>query len=104
MGRWANGKRVTTRMPLGGGLQEGRKPCRKLLLLSHPSRKHGSIGNRDSAVCMATGSTAEESEFESQSGKDFSPLHVVQTGSQAHPASCPVGAGDSFPGGKAAGA
>jgi hypothetical protein len=37
-------------------------------------------------------------------GKDFSPLHVVQTGSGAHVASYPMGTGDSFPGGKAAGA
>jgi hypothetical protein len=31
-------------------------------------------------------------------------LHVVQTGSGAHPASYPVGTEGSFPGGKAAGA
>jgi hypothetical protein len=34
----------------------------------------------------------------------FSFLHVVQTGSEAHPASYPIGTGGSFPGGKAAGA
>jgi hypothetical protein len=32
---------------------------------------------------------------------DFSLLHRVQTGSGAHQASCPVGTGRSFPGGKA---
>jgi len=35
---------------------------------------------------------------------NFSLRHPVQTGSVAHPASNPVGSGDSFPGGKAAGA
>jgi hypothetical protein len=37
-------------------------------------------------------------------GERFSPLHVVQTGSGAHPASYPMGTGCSFPGDKAAGA
>jgi hypothetical protein len=31
-------------------------------------------------------------------------LHFVQTGSEVHPASYPMGTGGSFPGGKAAGA
>jgi hypothetical protein len=35
--------------------------------------------------------------------EDFSPLHDVQTGSGAQPASYPVSTGSSFPGGKAAG-
>jgi hypothetical protein len=33
--------------------------------------------------------------------QDFSLLHVVQTDSGAHPASYPMGAAGSFPGGKA---
>jgi hypothetical protein len=33
--------------------------------------------------------------------KDFSSILCVQTGSGAHPASCTVGAGSPFPGGKA---
>jgi hypothetical protein len=37
-------------------------------------------------------------------GSEFSPLHIVQTGSEAHPASYPMGTGGAFPGGKAAGA
>jgi hypothetical protein len=41
----------------------------------------------------------DESEFESRYGQEFSLLHVVQTGSEAHPASYPMGTG-----GKAAGA
>jgi hypothetical protein len=35
-------------------------------------------------------------------GQDLSPLHVVQTGSGAHPASNPMGTGGSFPWRKAA--
>jgi hypothetical protein len=33
--------------------------------------------------------------------KDFSSNLCVQTGSRAHPASCPIGTGSPFPGGKA---
>jgi hypothetical protein len=33
--------------------------------------------------------------------KDFSSSLCVQTGSEAHPASCPMGTGGTFPGGKA---
>jgi hypothetical protein len=33
--------------------------------------------------------------------KDFSSSLCVQTGSGAHPAYCPMGTGDPFPGGKA---
>jgi hypothetical protein len=41
---------------------------------------------------------AEVSEFESRYGQEFPLLHVVQTGSGAHPASYPMETGDSFPG------
>jgi hypothetical protein len=34
--------------------------------------------------------------------KDFSSILYVQAGSGAHPASCTVGTGDPFPGGKSA--
>jgi hypothetical protein len=34
--------------------------------------------------------------------KDFSSTLCVQTGSEAHPASCTMGTGGSFPGGKSA--
>jgi hypothetical protein len=43
-------------------------------------------------------------EFESRKGQEFSLLHVVKTGSGAHPASYPMGTGGSFPWSKAAGA
>jgi hypothetical protein len=53
---------------------------------------------------LATGWTTEGSEFESRQSQELSLLHVVQTGSGAHPASYPMGTGGSFSGGKAAGA
>jgi hypothetical protein len=46
----------------------------------------------------------EGSEFESGGGQEFSLLQIVQTGSGVHPTSYSMGAGGSFPGGKAAGA
>jgi hypothetical protein len=49
------------------------------------------------------GWTTKGSEFESQCGQKCSLLHFVQTASEAHPASYPVGTGFFFPGAKAAG-
>jgi hypothetical protein len=40
--------------------------------------------------------------FDIQRGRDFSLFHSVQTASRAHPASCSMGNGDSFPAGKRA--
>jgi hypothetical protein len=37
-----------------------------------------------------------------EGAKDFSSSLCVQTGSEAHPASCTMGTGDPFPGGKSA--
>jgi hypothetical protein len=37
-------------------------------------------------------------------GQDFSPLHVIETGSESYAASYPIATGDSFVGGKAVGA
>jgi hypothetical protein len=48
--------------------------------------------------------TTEKSEFESRWGQEFSLLQIVQTGSEVHPTSSPMGTGGSFPGGKTAGA
>jgi hypothetical protein len=42
-------------------------------------------------------------EYRVGAGK-FSPYHRVQTGSETHPASYPMGTRGSFPGGKAPGA
>jgi hypothetical protein len=47
------------------------------------------LGNRAIGVRSAAGA------------KDFSSSLCVQTGSGAHPASCTMGTGDPFPGGKA---
>jgi hypothetical protein len=52
-----------------------------------------------SVQCLTTDWTAEvRSQTEAE---DFSSNLCVQTGSGAHPASCTVGTGGSFPGGKA---
>jgi hypothetical protein len=59
----------------------------------------------DSAVGIATshGLDGRGVGVRVQWGNGFFPLHIVQTGSGAHPASYPVDTGGSFPGGKAAG-
>jgi hypothetical protein len=61
-----------------------------------------SFGSRDSVVCIAIryGLETEKSEFESRWGPEFSLLQIVQTGSEVHPTSYPMGTGDSFPSGK----
>jgi hypothetical protein len=46
----------------------------------------------------------ERPEFESRYFKQFSLLHIVQTGSRAHPVPYPMGTGGFYPGSKAAGA
>jgi hypothetical protein len=59
------------------------------------------IGSRDSLVGIATGYGLHDQgqrEFESRSGKTFSLLHIVQTGSGVHPTSYIMGTGGSFPG------
>jgi hypothetical protein len=50
---------------------------------------------------LAMSYTAEGLKLESRYGKNSSPLHVVQTGSGAHPASYPKGTGGPFSGDKA---
>jgi hypothetical protein len=55
-----------------------------------------------SVQCLATGWTTGRSKFDPwQRRKDFSSILCVQTGSEAHPASCPMGTGGPFPGAKA---
>jgi hypothetical protein len=53
-------------------------------------------------IVTSYGWKTEGSEFESQQGKEFSLLHVVQSGSGVHPTSYPMGTGGSFYGGKEA--
>jgi hypothetical protein len=61
--------------------------------------------SQGSAVGIATGYGLDSRGFGVRVpvGARFPPLHVVQTGSGAHPSSYPMGTGCSFPGGKAAG-
>jgi hypothetical protein len=60
--------------------------------------------SRDSAVGIATGYVLDDQGVGVRVplGKEFSLLHVVQTGSGVHPTSYPMGTGGSFSGGKAA--
>jgi hypothetical protein len=61
----------------------------------------------ESSVGISTGCRLDEprgSEYDLRWGQEFSHLHVVQTGSGAHPAPYPMGNVGSFPGGKTAGA
>jgi hypothetical protein len=60
-------------------------------------------GIAQSVQGLATGWTTEKSEFESRERYEFCLLHVVQTGSGAHPASYSMGNWALSPRGKAAG-
>jgi hypothetical protein len=63
--------------------------------------------SRDSSVGIALGYGLDDrgSRVRFSVGAGNSSLHYrVQNGSGTHPASCPMGTMDSFPGGKAAGA
>jgi hypothetical protein len=56
----------------------------------------------DSIVRIATGYELDERgdvRIQVPSGQEFSLLHILQTNSEPHPISCPMGAGRSFPGG-----
>jgi hypothetical protein len=62
-------------------------------------RLHSDCESRDSTVGIVTGYglDAKGSEFESRWRQEFSLLHVVQTGSGAHPTFYPMGTGGLFP-------
>jgi hypothetical protein len=62
------------------------------------------VGIAQSLQRLATSWTAGGLEFEPRHRQDFSPLHVIQIGSGAHPASYPTGTGTFNPGGNANGA
>jgi hypothetical protein len=74
--------------------------------LTKVKEKYAFIKRRGSAVGVVTGYGLDGRGVGVRVpvGVRFSPLHVVQTGSGAHPASYPMGTGGSFPRGKAAGA
>jgi hypothetical protein len=64
------------------------------------------IGSQDSSVSIGTRIRTEQLSSQgliSGSGKRFSLLHSVQTGSGPHSASCMIGTGACFPVGKVAG-
>jgi hypothetical protein len=65
---------------------------------------HMGVRSWDSAVSIVTGYGLDGRGVGVRVpvGQYFSPLHIIQTGTGAHPASCPMGGG-SFPGDKAAG-
>jgi hypothetical protein len=54
--------------------------------------------SRDSSVGIAAGYGLDNPQFESKWGQEFSLLHVVQTGSGAHPASHPMSTSYLSPG------
>jgi hypothetical protein len=59
---------------------------------------------KDSSVSMVSGYGEDDRAIGVRSpaeAKDFSSILCVQTGSGAHPASCTIGTGGPFPGGKA---
>jgi hypothetical protein len=74
----------------------------KMKLSLYLIKYHEINRSQDSSVGIATGYELG-SEFESRLGKEFF-LHVVQTGSGAHPSSYSIGTGGFFLGDKAAGA
>jgi hypothetical protein len=61
----------------------------------------GSNVRENTYICQTSGRPNGRSSSPGR-GKNF--LHIVQTGSLAHPASYPMARGGYFPGGKAAGA
>jgi hypothetical protein len=71
------------------------QPNRDLNLIPQNTSRGSSVG-----ITSGYGFTTEGSKLEPRSGKDFSFLHVIQTGSGAHSASYPMGTGGSFPRGK----
>jgi hypothetical protein len=66
--------------------------------VNHNSRKRGSSVNMVSCYSLDDRAIQVRSPTEA---KDFSCSLCVQTGSEAHPASCAMGTGGPFPGGKA---
>jgi hypothetical protein len=79
-------------------LTERRRSARVNLLCCLSVEAVYTVGS-GSAVGIATcyGLDYRELEFESRKGLEFSVLHIVQTGSGAHPASYPMGTECSFP-------
>jgi hypothetical protein len=70
----------------------------------HINNATGSFRSRGSSVSIVSGYGLDDQAIEVRSpagAKDFSCSLCVQTGSRDHPASCTIGTGGPFPGGKA---
>jgi hypothetical protein len=66
--------------------------------------RNASSWSRGSSVSTVSGYGLDDRAIEVRSpagAKDFSSSLCIQTGSEAHPASCTMGTGGPFPGGKA---
>jgi hypothetical protein len=76
------------------------------MTLNHGRKPHCTyyLNTADGSVGTATGYELKNRDSIPDSGKRFSLLHSVQTGSGAHTASYYMDNGSSFPGAKAAGA
>jgi hypothetical protein len=76
-----------------------------ITILTIRTHTHLVIRSRDIADGAATGYGLDDRGVGVRVpvGEEFSLLHVVQTGSGAHPACYPMGTGGSFPRSKAAG-
>jgi hypothetical protein len=57
--------------------------------------------SRSSSVSIVSDYGLDDQDSIPDSGRGFFPSLCVQTGSGAHPASCPMGTGGPFPGSKA---
>jgi hypothetical protein len=64
----------------------------------------GTLFGKGAGIATGYGLDGRGVGFRVPVGQRFSPLHIVDASSGAHPASYPMGAGGSFPGVKAVGA
>jgi hypothetical protein len=65
-----------------------------------PICNYKSVAVSQSVYRLVTGWTTEGAELGSRQGQEFSLIPLVQTSSEAHPASYPIGTGDLSPGAK----
>jgi hypothetical protein len=77
-----------------------------LYIMGGQSLIYETLKRWDSTVGIVTGYGFDGQGFRVQvpEGARFSLFYVIQTGSAAHPATCPMGMRGSYPGSKAAGA
>jgi hypothetical protein len=71
--------------------------------VTYVNRSRRFFGSRDSSVSIVSGHGLDERAIEVRSpagAKVFDLAFCMQTGSDAHPTSCPMGTGGPFPDGK----